>query len=509
MAWPLHGAAGMRDPRFLSRAPSRTAFLLLAAAATLVGCAMDTRGEPVGHASQAATVCASGSVVQGVDVSVYQGTINWSDVKAAGIDFAIARISDGTDLDSDFSTNWSGMQAAGIVRGAYQYFEPGEDPTDQANIVISAVGKLGSGDLPVTADMETTGSQSAATIAANLQTWAAAVQTGTGKAPMIYTAEGYWNGDVNSTAFGSNPLWVANWGVSCPDLPNGWTAWEFWQDSDSGTVNGISGAVDLDEFNGTLAQLQSFAGGGSTSSDGGTAGYYGATYVSQSWPLASTPMTMTTCQTTAASITLKNSGTKPWDSNTRIGTTQPRDRVSLFADSTWVSDNRAAQVTGTVAPGDTFEFKFDFHAPPTPGSYQEYFGVVEDGVAWFSDPGQGGPPDDDIEANITVTAGPTNCTADEGVPDGGTTAADGGAASDGGIAASDAGGGSSGVDAGGTFSVDAGMSPDGGAAVADSAPASGHGCSVGRSSGGPGWTLWFTALLAAVVARARNRRKRQ
>ncbi len=49
--------------------------------------------------------------------------------------------------------------------------------------------------------------------------------------------------------------------MSCPDLPNGWSQWSVWQYSDSGSVSGISGAVDLDEYNGTLADLQTFAGG--------------------------------------------------------------------------------------------------------------------------------------------------------------------------------------------------------------------------------------------------------
>src|ERR1700722_14413445 len=249
----------------------------------VVGCAMQAGDEPVGRTSFASTVCATGSTVNGVDVSVYQGTVNWTSVKGAGLDFAIARISDGTDLDTEFSANWTGMKSAGLVRGAYQYWEPGDDPTTQANIVISAVGMLGSGDLPVTADMETTGGESAATIVSNLTTWANAVKAGTGKVPMVYTAEGYWDSDVASSAFSTNPLWVANWGVSCPDLPTGWTSWAFWQDSDTGSVNGISGNVDTDEYNGTLAALQAFAGG-AASSDAGASGCYGATFVSQSWP---------------------------------------------------------------------------------------------------------------------------------------------------------------------------------------------------------------------------------
>lgn len=113
---------------------------------------------------------------------------------------------------------------------------------------------------------------------------------------------------------------------------------------------------------------------------------------------------MKTGQTVAADITLKNSGTKTWDANTRLGTTQPRDRSSAFADGGWLGPNRAARVAGTVPPGGTWKFAFNFHAPPTPGSYHEFFSLVQEGVAWFSDPGQGGPADNQIEAWIEVTA---------------------------------------------------------------------------------------------------------
>jgi lysozyme len=360
----------------------------------IIGCGGEGAGQdgPLGEAEQAG-VCATGAVTQGVDVSVYQGSVNWPAAKAAGIEFAIARISDGTYLDTDFATNWAGIKAAGMVRGAYQFFEPGEDPTTQANIVIQKVGVLGAGDLPVTADMEVTGGQSPATIAANLQTWVNAVKAGTGKAPMIYTALGYWNGSVGSTAFGNLPLWAANWGVTCPNLANGWSNWKFWQYSDTGSVAGIPATVDLDEFNGDLAALQQFAGAGAD---------WGAQYVSQSWPLATMTITMTVNQQMPASITLKNIGQKSWDTNTKLGTTQPRDRKSPFVASDWLAPNRLSHVTGTVPNGQDFKFTFTFQAPNTPGLYDEFYGVVEEGVAWFSDPGQLGPPDNDIEAKIQV-----------------------------------------------------------------------------------------------------------
>jgi hypothetical protein len=93
-----------------------------------------------------------------------------------------------------------------------------------------------------------------------------------------------------------------------------------------------------------------------------SASYYGASFVSQSFPLATTTMMMTEGDVVPSYIELKNTGTKSWDSHTRIGTTQPRDRVSVFADSSWVADNRPAQVTGTVAPGQTYKFTFNLAA---------------------------------------------------------------------------------------------------------------------------------------------------
>jgi hypothetical protein len=131
---------------------------------------------------------------------------------------------------------------------------------------------------------------------------------------------------------------------------------------------------------------------------------YAAQFVSQSFPLASSPMTMVEGQVVSGYIELKNTGSKTWDSNTRLATTQPRDRKSAFADSTWVANNRPAAVKGTVAPGASYKFQFNLVAPQTTGSFDEFFGVVQEGTAWFSDSGQGGPPDNQLEIKIDVAA---------------------------------------------------------------------------------------------------------
>src|SRR5689334_2979175 len=75
-------------------------------------------GDDVGESRSALTVCAHGSTVQGVDVSYYQGAVDFRAVRHAGNLFGIARISDGlSHPDERFTENWSGMETAGLVRG--------------------------------------------------------------------------------------------------------------------------------------------------------------------------------------------------------------------------------------------------------------------------------------------------------------------------------------------------------------------------------------------------------
>lgn len=189
--------------------------------------------------------------------------INWPMVRAAGKRFAIARIGDGTYRDRYFTTNWPAIRAQGMIRGAYLYFEPNQDVRAQAEIVIAAVGRLGPGDLPVTLDVEKPGPglPSPAMYTARIQQFVDLVTAGTGKRPMIYTGRYYWQDNVRSTAFARDPLWHAQYTTAmCPNIADQWMDWAFWQYTSSGRVAGIAGNVDLDRYNGTLAQLEAFAG---------------------------------------------------------------------------------------------------------------------------------------------------------------------------------------------------------------------------------------------------------
>ena len=193
--------------------------------------------------------------LSGIDVSKWQGSVNWKQVQQAGVAFAFARATYGmTEVDSSFNDNWQGMKDAGIIRGAYHFFLAADDPVRQADFFISTVGSLGPDDLPPVIDVESDSGVSSALVA-DVQTWLNTVAQGLGRTPIIYTAPSYWNANMNSD-FGKYPLWVAEYGVAEPKAVNGWTSWTFWQYSSTGKVGGVGNAVDLDYFNGpTLTEL--------------------------------------------------------------------------------------------------------------------------------------------------------------------------------------------------------------------------------------------------------------
>ena len=212
-------------------------------------------------------VCASGSKVAGIDVSYDQGVINWTNVAAVNKGdkaFAFIRVGDGWFHDPKFVTNWAGAEAAGMYRGAYQYFRASQDPIAQAELLLNAIGRqLGPTDLPPVLDLETKDGVSTATVNAHVQKWLAHVKSVLGRAPMVYTNVGFSAEIGNPSALGASPLWVANWTTACPSIPSEFkSGWKFWQNATftKTTVSGITGGIDLDYFNGSMSDLAAYAG---------------------------------------------------------------------------------------------------------------------------------------------------------------------------------------------------------------------------------------------------------
>ena len=149
-----------------------------------------------------------------------------------------------------------GIRAAGLVRGAYHFFEPNDDPTQQATHFLSTV-QPAPGDLPPVLDVETTGEVSDSELWSGVAAWLELVERATGYSPILYTAPGFWDSHAPDLSLTRYPLWLADY-ADQPTLPDGWTSWLFWQYSQSGSCPGVTGAVDLDVFSGTLEQLQQF-----------------------------------------------------------------------------------------------------------------------------------------------------------------------------------------------------------------------------------------------------------
>jgi len=235
----------------------------------LVGCA-----EPLGSLDslddQAATVCAAGPTVHGMDVSYYETSVDWAAAHQAGIEFAFIRVSDGLQfLDPKFPAYWAGAKAAGVLRGTYQFFRPAQDPIAQADLLLDKMGPLEPGDLPPVIDVEVASELSTAQVAASVRAWVAHVTEAIGRPPIIYAGLYSWHDLTGSADITTSPLWVAQYtSAPCPNIPTPWQRWTFWQHSATGSVDGIPGAtLDLDVFDGTLDELRDFATGG-TCGDG-------------------------------------------------------------------------------------------------------------------------------------------------------------------------------------------------------------------------------------------------
>ncbi|MFI5297319.1 MAG: glycoside hydrolase family 25 protein [Polyangiales bacterium] len=263
--------------RFPLLAPLRATLVVCAAAIVpLIACS-SAHQEQIGSIEQPTiTECPSVPMLEGVDVSHGEGTIDWVKVKAAGIDFAFIKATQGTyNTQATFAAQWSGAKAGGVARGPYHFFDPTEDGIAQANHFLSVVGVLDADDLPPALDLECpdgsstclgfaggTGAATAAEIRQRMLDFMTTVQTATGKKPIVYTYGGYLTSNaVDTTGFTDYTLWEADpTTASCFTVPDPWKSAPLWQWSWTGTVDGITNPVDRDRFVGTLAQLHALGG---------------------------------------------------------------------------------------------------------------------------------------------------------------------------------------------------------------------------------------------------------
>jgi GH25 family lysozyme M1 (1,4-beta-N-acetylmuramidase) len=193
-------------------------------------------------------------VIRGIDVSNHQDRIDWSRVRADGISFAYVKTSEGmTFADAKYRAHVTGAKAARIKTGAYHFARPdtrsaapAEDARAEADWFLSLAAPR-AGDLLPALDLETAGLAPDALVAW-ARAWLDRVRRAIGTRPLVYTYPAFWSALAGTTAFRLYPLWIANYGVSEPQLPDGWRRYAIWQYTASGSVDGIPGRVDLNRL---------------------------------------------------------------------------------------------------------------------------------------------------------------------------------------------------------------------------------------------------------------------
>ncbi|MFZ4262978.1 glycoside hydrolase family 25 protein [Sphingobacterium sp. HJSM2_6] len=193
----------------------------------------------------------------GIDVSQYQGSINWEEVifinNEFPVDFIFVRATMGEDgIDKKFSQNWKAIKQKNKLRGAYHYFRPNENSVKQAKNFIKKVA-LDPGDLPPVLDIEEMPrNQSMDSLKIGLKRWLDLVEKHYEVKPVLYSGDKYF-ADFLEEEFEDYTLWIANYNFWVERPKKHWNIWQF---SEKGTVNGIKGPVDLNMFVGNMEELE-------------------------------------------------------------------------------------------------------------------------------------------------------------------------------------------------------------------------------------------------------------
>ncbi len=197
----------------------------------------------------------------GIDVSRWQGEIDWRVVAAGGYRFAIIRSTVGDYYtDPRFYENWRGAQDAGLLVSAYHVVKPKTSAEAQITRLFDVLeGRQP--DLPLVLDVELADEQPAPVVTGAVKACAQLIEQREGRKPIMYTGGWFWNPNIlHSPEWAQYDLWIAHYGVDQPTLPQDWAEWRFWQHSEKGSVAGVTSRnTDLDWFNGSYEDLLAYA----------------------------------------------------------------------------------------------------------------------------------------------------------------------------------------------------------------------------------------------------------
>ena len=200
-----------------------------------------------------------GYMIYGIDVSRYQGTINWNRLRNAMIDrlpirFIIIKSTEGdSHVDMKFRDNFYNAKESGFIRGAYHFWSNNSSARRQAYFFLAMV-HLEPGDLPPVLDVEHKPKNiSTEEFQQNILTWLHIVEDRYHVKPIIYTYYKFKDQYLSDSRFDDYPYWIAHYYVHQMEYQGNW---KFWQHTDAGKLPGIKGYVDLNIYNGSFYDLQ-------------------------------------------------------------------------------------------------------------------------------------------------------------------------------------------------------------------------------------------------------------
>jgi lysozyme len=201
--------------------------------------------------------------IQGIDISKWQGPIDWMSVRSAGTQFAFIKATEGGDhVDERFRANWDGAAQAGVPRGAYHFVFWCRSPQDQMAWFKKNVPNDPTA-LPPVLDVEWNGHSQLcpkklpkAQALSMIRYMLDEMERYTGKRPIIYT-DITFHKDVLEDELPDYPHWVRSTAAE-PEQRYAKRKWMLWQFTSTGRVPGVRGDVDRNAFYGTTAEWASF-----------------------------------------------------------------------------------------------------------------------------------------------------------------------------------------------------------------------------------------------------------
>ena len=204
--------------------------------------------------------------IHGVDVSKYQGLIDWEQVRGSGTQFAYIKATEGGDLiDEAFPRNWEAAKAAGVRRGAYHFVywcRPAQEQMAwfEQNVPLDEQALPPVLDVELTPDSKTCKHMPQREVAlATIAEMLREMEVHYGKQPVIYTTVDFYQRFLQQN-FSDYPIWVRSTKYY-PSVKYGDRRWHFWQYQSDGSVAGIRAKVDRNAFYGSEEQWLAFLDG--------------------------------------------------------------------------------------------------------------------------------------------------------------------------------------------------------------------------------------------------------